>query len=185
MPNIINGGFSSDNFGNDMTDSLSQTGERIIKTATQIAELMIEGEFTDEEIDEFLKKRNNPVIREIVVEKLKEMGHDYNGEFITAYNNKLKEKEESKKTSQFDINQEKQETKMRDLDNKLDLNGSELYALHNSVSLDELLTIENREDLNRIYMQNSINFNDNSNYFYDDYAHINNYDEYKDYTTIK
>jgi hypothetical protein len=74
---------------------------------------------------------------------------------------------------------------MRDLDNKIDLNGSELYALHNLVSLDDLLTIENREDLNRIFMQNSINLNDNSNYPYDDYDHINNYDEYKDYTTIK
>lgn len=97
----------------------------------------------------------------------------------------MKEKEEAKKTSPFYINQQRQETKMRDLDNKLDLNGSELYALHSFVSLDDLLTIENREDLNRIFMQNSINLYDNSNYPYDDYDHINNYDEYKDYTTIK
>jgi hypothetical protein len=188
VPHIVNAQFSSDNFENDMTDSLSKTGNKIIKIATEMAELMIEGEFTDEEIDEALRKFHSPVTQEITVEKLKEMGHDYNGEFITAYNNKMKEekeKEAKKKPSQFDINREKQETKMRDLDNKLDLNGSELYALHSFDSLDDLLTIENREDLNRIFMQNSINLNDNSNYPYDDYDHINNYDEYKDYTTIK
>ena len=187
VPNIVNAQFSSDNFENDMTDSLSKTGNKIIKIATEMAELMIEGEFTDEEIDEELRM-HSPVIQEIVVEKLKEMGHDYNGEFITAYNNKMKEekeKEAKKKPSQFDINQEKQEAKMRDLDNKLDLNGSELYALHSFVSLNDLLTIENREDLNRIFMQNSVNLNDNSNYPYDDYDHIKNYDEYKEYTQIK
>jgi hypothetical protein len=153
-----------------------------------MAELMIEGEFTDEEIDEALRKFHSPVTQEITVEKLKEMGHDYNGEFITAYNNKMKEekeKEAKKKPSQFDINREKQETKMRDLDKKLDLNGSELYALHNLVSLDDLLTIDNREDLNGIFKQNSINLNDNSNYAYDEYTDINSYDEYKEYTQIK
>ena len=104
--------------------------------------------------------------------------------YITAYNNKMKEKEEAKKTNPFYINQERQETKMRDLDNRLNLNGSELYALENFVSLNDLLTIENREDLHQIFIQNSINLNDNSNYRYDDYVHINNYDEYKDYTRI-
>jgi hypothetical protein len=74
---------------------------------------------------------------------------------------------------------------MRDLDNKLDLNGSELYALHALVSLNDILTIENREDLNRIFKQNSINLNDNSNYPYDDYDDIDNYAEYKEYTQIK
>jgi hypothetical protein len=185
VPNIVNAQFSSDNFGNDMRDSLSKTGDKIIKLATEMAELMIEGKFTDEEIDEQLRNMDSPVIQESIVEKLKEMGHDYNGEFITAYNNKMKEKEEAKRTSPFNINQEKQEAKMRDADNKLDLNGSELYALHNLVSLDDLLTIENREDLNRIFMQNSVNLNDNSNYPYDDYDHIKNYDEYKEYTQIK
>ncbi len=143
--------FSSDNFGNDMTDSLSKTGDKIIKIATKIADLIIETQLTDEEIDEELSKFS-PVTQEIVVEKLKERGYDYNGEFVTAYNNKVKEEEESKKTSQFDINQQRTETKMRELDNQLDLNGSESYALHSFVSLNELLTIENREDLNRIFM---------------------------------
>jgi hypothetical protein len=183
-PNIVNAQFSSDNFGNDMMDSLSKTGNKIIKIATEMAELMIEEQLTDEEIDEELRM-HSPVTQEIIVEKLKEMGHDYNGEFITAYNNKMKEKEEAEKTSPFYINQQRQETKMRDLDNKLDLNGSELFALHSFVSLDDLLTIENREDLNRIFMQNSVNLNDNSNYPYDDYDHIKNYDEYKEYTQIK
>jgi hypothetical protein len=184
VPNIVNAQFSSDNFGNDMMDSLSKIGEEIDRIDTKMAELMIEAQLTDEKIDEELSKMELSK-QERIVEKLKEMGHDYNGEFITAYNNKMKEKEEAKKTSPFYINQQRQETKMRDLDNKLDLNGSELYALHSFVSLDDLLTIENREDLNRIFIQNSINLNDNSNYPYDDYDHINNYDEYKDYTTIK
>jgi len=188
VPIFANAQFStSDNLGNDMTDSLSKTGDKIIKIANKIADLIIETQLTDEEIDEELSKFS-PVTQEIVVEKLKEMGYDYNGEFITAYNNKMKEekeKEAKKKPSQFDINQEKQEAKMRDLDNKLDLNGSELYALHSFVSLNDLLTIENREDLNRIFMQNNVNLNDNSNYPYDDYDHIKNYDEYKEYTQIK
>ena len=145
---------------------------------------MIEGQLTDEEIDEELSKMDSPSQQEGVVEKLKEMGDDYNGDYITAYNNKMKEKEEAKKTDPFYINQERQETKMRDLDNRLNLNGSELYALENFVSLNDLLTIENREDLHQIFIQNSINLNDNSNYRYDDYVHINNYDEYKDYTRI-
>jgi hypothetical protein len=188
VPNIVHAQFSSDNFGNDMMDSLSKTGNKIIKIATEMAELMIEEQLTDEEIDEELRKMHSPVTQEIVVEKLKEMGHDYNGEFITAYNNKMKEEKEEeakKEPSQFAINQEKHETKMRDLDNKLDLNGSELYALHNLVSLNDILTIENREDLNRIFMQNSVNLNDNSNYPYDDYDHIDNYAEYKEHTQIK
>jgi hypothetical protein len=175
---------TSDNFGNNMIDSLSKLGKEIDRIDTKMAELMIDAQLSNEEIDEELSKMDSSK-QERIVEKLKEMGHDYNGKFITAYNNKMKEKEEAKKSSPFYINQQRQEAKMRDLDNQLNLNGSELYALHNLVSLDDLLTIENREDLNRIFMQNSVNLNDNSNYPYDDYDHIDNYDEYKEYTQIK
>src|SRR5215204_2751322 len=108
VPNIVNAQFSSDKFSNDMMDSLSKTGNKIIKIATEMAELMIEEQLTDEEIDEELRM-HSPVTQEIIVEKLKEMGHDYNGEFITAYNNKMKEKEEAEKTSPFYINQQRQE----------------------------------------------------------------------------
>ena len=45
-----------------------------------MAELMIEGQLTDEEIDEELSKMDSPSQQEGVVEKLKEMGDDYNGE---------------------------------------------------------------------------------------------------------
>lgn len=185
VPNFANAQFStSDEFNHDnMMDSLTKLGKEIDRINTKMAEAIIEAQLTGEEIDEELSKMN-PVKQEIIVEKLKEMGHDYNGEFITAYNNKIKEKEEAKKTNPFYINQQRTETKMRDLDNKLDLNGSELYALNNLVSLDDLLTIENRGDLNRIFKQNGINFNDDSSHA-DDYAHINNYDEYREYTTIK
>jgi hypothetical protein len=93
VPIFANAQFStSDNLGNDMTDSLSKTGDKIIKIATKIADLIIETQLTDEEIDEELSKFS-PVTQEIVVEKLKEMGYDYNGEFSTAYDNKMKEKE--------------------------------------------------------------------------------------------
>ena len=187
VPNIVNVNaqfFTSDEFDNDnMMDSLSKLGKEIDRIDTKMAELIIDSQLTDEEIDEELTKMD-PSKQERIVEKLKEMGHDYNGGFITAYNNKIKEKEEAKKTNPFYINQQRTETKMRDLDNKLDLNGSELYALNNLVSLDDLLTIENREDLNRIFKQNIINLNDQSSFAYD-YAHINNYDEYKEYTQIK
>jgi len=98
VPHIVNAQFSSDNFENDMTDSLSKTGNKIIKIATEMAELMIEEQLPDEEIDEELRM-HSPVTQEIIVEKLKEMGHDYNGEFITAYNNKMKEKEETEQNS--------------------------------------------------------------------------------------
>ena len=93
VPIFANAQFStSDNLGNDMTDSLSKTGDKIIKIANKIADLIIETQLTDEEIDEELSKFS-PVTQEIVVEKLKEMGYDYNGEFSTAYDNKMKEKE--------------------------------------------------------------------------------------------
>jgi len=187
LPNFANAQYSSslDKFTDDMMDSVLKTGEELNRLDTELAELMIKGQLTDEEIDEELSKVDSPSRQESIVEKLKEMGHDYNGEYITTYNNKMKEKEEAKKTNPFYINQERQDNKMRELDNKLNLNGSELYALHNFVSLNDLLTIENREDLNRIFMQNSVNLNDNSNDPYDDYDHIDNYDEYKEYTQIK
>lgn len=187
VPNFANAQYSSsfDNFADDMMDSdLLKTVEELNKIETKMAELMIEEQLTDEEIDEELSKMDSPSQQESVVEKLKEKGSDYNGKFITAYNNKMKEKEEAKKTNPFYINQERQDTKMRNLDNRLNLNGSELYALNNLVSLNDLLTIENREDLHQIFIQNNINLNDNSNTPYADYDHIDNYDEYKDYTRI-
>ena len=93
VPNIVNAQFStSDNLGNDMTDSLSKTGDKLIKLATKITDVIIEYQLTDEEIDNELSKFS-PVTQEIVVEKLKEMGYDYNGEFSTAYDNKMKDKE--------------------------------------------------------------------------------------------
>lgn len=176
---------SSFNFADDGMDSVLKKFEEIDKLETKIAEIMIEGQLTDEEIDEELSKMDSPSEQNSVVEKLKENGSDYNGKFISAYNNKMKEKEEAKKTNPFYINQERQDTKMRDLDNRLNLNGSELYALTNLVSLNDLLTIENREDLDQIFIQNSIILNDNSNYHpYQNYDHIDNYDEYLEYTRI-
>ena len=160
-------------------------GSEFNRLTEEFANLMIEGELTDEEIDKELSKTDS-VFQEKVVKKLKEMGSGYNGQYITSYNEYLQEeqeKEEAKKNDPFYINEERQETKMRDLDNRLNLNGSELYALENLVSLDELLTIETRVDLSQIFKDRNIDFNVNS-YQYDQYANINNYDEYKDYTGI-
>lgn len=75
VPNIVNAQFSSDNFGNDMMDSLSKIGEEIDRIDTKMAELMIEAQLTDEEIDEELSKMESSK-QERIVEKLKEMGHD-------------------------------------------------------------------------------------------------------------
>jgi hypothetical protein len=88
VPIFANAGFST-SVGEDR---LSEIGCKLNEIANKIADLIIETQPTDEEIDEKLSMFS-PVTQGLVVEKLKEMGYDYNGEFSTAYDNKMKEKE--------------------------------------------------------------------------------------------
>lgn len=181
----VNAVFAQFNNNNPfLEDPREEFAGKLDRVTTRMADILIEGEFSDEQIDEELSSLSSEISREIVVKKLKEKGSDYNGQYISLYNEYLQEqkekeakKEEAKKTDPYYINKQKQDTKMKELVNKLNLNASEIHALENFVSLNDLLKIQTREDLDQRFLDESIDFND-PNHIYDDYVDIENYKHY-------